>query len=626
MTPRSPEYNNDDILAYEARQHLPLQRVISNNMRSRPRTVGTTLGPRDGGVQKRGAKVSPLAAVRDLMPYHQYRARQRRDAGLGESVWDDELEDAFMEADANIPKIGRTKYNCDGKLRGRNELIADYIFRVTGKRRSRKQVSSHIQVLKNLLKNNPDITKHHASDPADWDEDQQSPSSCSTSLATRTPSMSPQRPHSVMAGYPDASFVSPPLSSCEGRRSFSNANIELTELSMFTYPRGPLGRDYPQHTYTRLSQNELKQPTWNLYTIDTWKKRFPRMNEIVEEELSSGSRLPSSNCPILHITASLATPLPGASNNNDHQTLFSANIELSIPEGPHEDHIWKCNTRIYAGGQEVRGVPDTNKTAETPLRVTGPDIYGSRRLKVPFSDEFWHDYLRSPGYGDVPVGNLVENLTAVQEITSWPMHSTQAQHSQLSVVLLWEFKKAAFGSKEGKAVYRQVIRGSTPFATGNSAASVGHFDRILPLDTVAANTNDPWTTPEQSRLPPSPYEDLSPGHVNNLAYYTYGGNTYHALPSQDASTHGLAGPLLQSPETDIANMGYFGIGQHSSGYGAHHQQFLLPGIAAGSLDNSYGKGGNRGGDISGAAWAQHLSPVSDRQGPETDDNGNLLPF
>jgi hypothetical protein len=97
MTPRSPEYNNDDILAYEARQHLPLQRVIFNNMRSRPRTVGTTLGPRDGGVQKRGAKVSPLAAVRDLMPYHQYRARQRRDAGLGESIWDDELEDAFME-------------------------------------------------------------------------------------------------------------------------------------------------------------------------------------------------------------------------------------------------------------------------------------------------------------------------------------------------------------------------------------------------------------------------------------------------------------------------------------------------------------------------------------------------
>lgn len=34
----------------------------------------------------------------DLVPYHQYRARQRRDASMeGESVWDEELEEAFME-------------------------------------------------------------------------------------------------------------------------------------------------------------------------------------------------------------------------------------------------------------------------------------------------------------------------------------------------------------------------------------------------------------------------------------------------------------------------------------------------------------------------------------------------
>jgi len=62
------------------------------------------LRPRNSGsVQKRGRsgrRSNSLASVADLMPYHQYRARQRRDAAMGESVWDDELEAAFMEGES----------------------------------------------------------------------------------------------------------------------------------------------------------------------------------------------------------------------------------------------------------------------------------------------------------------------------------------------------------------------------------------------------------------------------------------------------------------------------------------------------------------------------------------------
>jgi transcriptional enhancer factor len=51
--------------------------------------------------------------------------------------------------------MGRKKFMLDGQLRGRNELIQDSIRRDTGIVRDRKQVSSHLQVLKQHLHNQP---------------------------------------------------------------------------------------------------------------------------------------------------------------------------------------------------------------------------------------------------------------------------------------------------------------------------------------------------------------------------------------------------------------------------------------------------------------------------------------
>lgn len=72
------------------------------------------------------------------------------DPNKNNDIWSEDVEQAFEEVLSLIPKNGLNKIKISGRSCGRNELISDYILTKTGKFRTRKQVSSHIQVIKNL--------------------------------------------------------------------------------------------------------------------------------------------------------------------------------------------------------------------------------------------------------------------------------------------------------------------------------------------------------------------------------------------------------------------------------------------------------------------------------------------
>lgn len=119
--------------------------------------------------------------------YQSYRSRQPKliDDGKDDrdQRWPDDLEDLFLEGSSPycqylngadvwpalclLPQMGRRKFSINGKPHGRNELISMYLWMGhcaslpvgvkpdETKRRTRKQVSSHIQVLKGFMRGHP---------------------------------------------------------------------------------------------------------------------------------------------------------------------------------------------------------------------------------------------------------------------------------------------------------------------------------------------------------------------------------------------------------------------------------------------------------------------------------------
>ncbi|KAF8474232.1 TEA/ATTS domain family-domain-containing protein [Kalaharituber pfeilii] len=440
-------------------EHTPLPTLNKKSVKldsgKRPRSSELVALPR-------GKKT--LAVEPDLVPYHQYRARQRRDAGAdGESVWDEELESAFMEAIQKIPPIGRKKLNMEGKTYGRNELIADYIFKVTGKRRTRKQVSSHIQVLKNLLRNNPDFMKHVTTEKPKLFLDYDSSSWGMTHPPLYTKNSGLSTPDSSKRSSNASDYLMDcshnlyhaPQTLYSQVSPTKAGNIRLTNFTMWAGRSDYSGEIRERvHVYSQLSLEKPIMETRRLGSIPDWRIRFPCLPGILQA---------SPGPTIIHIESSVSS-MPISPIDS---LVLSTNLEVSYTDTV-PNLQWECVTKVYAPGKKVWEISQAASYLE--------QFDGTIKLVLPFASHFWAALYTSlsqsqhwdPDPMSMNSQHVVSNdndsrdaiygINVLQELVSSSL--TAYGSRELVAVLLWEFSQAEPG-QHGSTQWREIIPPST---------------------------------------------------------------------------------------------------------------------------------------------------------------------
>lgn len=388
-----------------------------------------------------------VALLKDTEAYAGYLSRQKKECNVADaaSIWSPDVEQAFMEALRRIPHVGRRKITVHGRPCGRNELISEYIHRKTGKLRTRKQVSSHIQVLKHLLKDDQEFMDLVNENPSDR---QAKIAIVSPIFSKNSAGVTEQQEKRHLQSRADIFMFSQEFDTpCRKRKKPRIANDEFlpTQFSMGS----------ANQTYSRLIRPQLELPI----------------------KAGQGSRLATRfpnvqfNAPVIYgkVNFDLANSGPDFRSELEFFTSLESHRVLPTPRA----NQWDCVTKVYTLGNEVL-------TLVEPIQSREGLSDRSEKLSLPFANDFWAAFIAGINLekgAEKEAARAVGAVTMVQEVHylgySYKSEDDSSKRKlgphTLHAIIVWEFEMVQ-DPFAARTVFRKVVPDVNPTVDNMTAS------------------------------------------------------------------------------------------------------------------------------------------------------------
>ncbi|KAG4439402.1 hypothetical protein IFR05_005095 [Cadophora sp. M221] len=424
-------------------------------------SVGQTLELRRQGTRRQRQLRFNRNPIVESSQYQAYRARQNREGSDEDKIWPEVLEDAFLDALMYLPKMGRRKFTYEGKPHGRNELIRVYLWLAyleslppgarpdDSMRRTRKQVSSHIQVLKSLFKEHPAYNRLFPpnTDPKNGFEDSFKDDPCLRALSMGRLPRNKYGYHEQPSQV--ATAPTSPMRPVLFWLLMTSSSLSIDERHQDVYEEDLYNEGLVAHRFSRLSAQRQRG---SLDSISSWRQRFPFLQQLY----TSGEL----DCEIIHMEASLnllTTQPPDGSElcsrmilsipGRQHDTEWRIVTTLSKPPELYRDQISDPPLEAQAFAVDVTSMNDGETQIQVPFPANpwAQAFSCLRSIQSKYEEKEAHSF--NTGMGSTrPACHYVDLISMYQEVQSAAGPNSPFVRR---TIIVWTFRQASTSERNG---------------------------------------------------------------------------------------------------------------------------------------------------------------------------------